>query len=132
MAEDWENLTYTRSWMKQPKKKPDWVTYGLKKNEQNQPDKMFEIALQPPMCYPKGNCSNRIPLALDHKKYVVELNQTWLTYCNLGYKLDEEIKAKGLDFELERKIRQSLTPTTMNEKQSVKSKITELTDLWHK
>lgn len=132
MAEDWENLTYTRNWIKQDRKKPDWVSYGLKRNEQNHPDKMFEIALQPPICYPKGNCSNRVPLTLDHKKYVTELNQTWLTYCDMGYQLDDEIKKKGLDFELERKIRQGLTVPTIQENKSLQSKINTLTDLWHK
>jgi hypothetical protein len=132
MAEDWENLTYTRNWMKQDRKTPPWVSFGLKKNEQNHPNKMFEIALQPPVCYAKGNSANRIPLALDHKKYVTELNQTWLTYCDLGYKLDEEIKKNGLNFDIELKCRRDLCKVVPINQNEIQTRIKDLSDSWHR
>ncbi len=132
MAEDWDNVRYTKNWMKEPRKMPPWVSFGLKKNEQAQPDKIFEIALQPPMCYPKGNSSNRINLGMNHPDYVRSLNQTWMLYCDMGYKLDQEIKRNGLNFDSDLKTRIGQYSPTNNEIKQVQSKIKDLSDLWHK
>lgn len=93
------NIKWTKHWMETPRKMPPFLSFNLVESFDNQPDCIFHFNFVPPRCYPKGNYSNPISLMLLHEDYIKEFNATWTTYCDMAWKLNEEIKMKASNLE---------------------------------
>jgi len=155
-----ENMRYAKSWAANLIVRPPFISFRFCENTKKVKNQLFQIAFQPPMTYPQGNYAVHIPLYQDTKAFAEEINKLWPAFRDLAFackdKLEknqpqhhekktinseqfksmsdiaQEFEEEGLGFELERKTRQGPTPTTKTTNNNVQSKITELTDFWHK
>jgi hypothetical protein len=132
MSDAWENETYMKNWMETPRERPPYVSIKIRKAKSIDEDTILEIAFQPPTAAPCGNYSNMLSMSLDNASFVKEFNALWATYCNLSWKEHARFKNLGLSFELDEESNWKQAIPQTSKKQSVQSKITELTDLWHK
>jgi hypothetical protein len=86
-----ENMKYVKTWVDNLLVRPPFISFRFCEDAQKRKNRLFQITFQSPMTYPKGNYGIHIPLYLDNKTFVEEINHVWPAFRDLAFECKDKL-----------------------------------------
>ncbi len=91
-----ENMRYAKSWATNLVVRPPFISFRFCEDTRKAKNQLFQIAFQPPITYPQGNYAMHIPLYLDSKAFVDEINQIWPAFRDLAFACKDKLEKEQI------------------------------------